>query len=90
MKSLSIASGSETSIDDLAGEIRQLVAATTGIQSTIRYVAAREGDVHRNYSAIARAAERLGYAPGVELADGLRQTLQWFVQTGHVGTAVAG
>ena len=85
-----IASGSETSIDDLAGEIRQLVAATTGIQSTIRYVAAREGDVHRNYSAIARAAERLGYAPGVELADGLRQTLQWFVQTGHVGTAVAG
>jgi dTDP-D-glucose 4,6-dehydratase len=34
--------------------------------------------VARNYSDISKAAERLGYRPRVELADGLRRTIEWF------------
>jgi nucleoside-diphosphate-sugar epimerase len=38
---------------------------------------ARPGDVRRSHADIGRARRDLGYRPGVELADGLAETLAW-------------
>jgi UDP-glucose 4-epimerase len=69
-----VGTGHETSLLELA---RQLFEAG-GAQVPIRHEAASPGDVPRNVSDISRATEALGFAPRVGLAEGLRQTIEWF------------
>jgi UDP-glucose 4-epimerase len=66
--------GRETSVRRLA----ETLLAVGGRPGSIEYLPPRHGDVARNYSDISKAAERLGYRPRVELADGLRRTIEWF------------
>ena len=69
-----VGTGHETSLLELA---RQLFEAG-GAQVPIQHKAASPGDVPRNVSDISRATETLGFAPRVGLAEGLRQTIEWF------------
>jgi UDP-glucose 4-epimerase len=46
----------------------------------IVFAEARPGEVTRNFATYARAGEMLGYAPTVELADGLRRCWEWFTR----------
>lgn len=70
-----LASGKETTIRSLAETINQL----TGNEAGIRYVGKRKWDTKdRLRASVAKAAEQLGYAPGTEFEDGLRQTIKWF------------
>jgi UDP-glucose 4-epimerase len=73
---LHVASGVETRVADLA----RLCCAAAGVPDhPIEYQAARPGEVDRNFASYDRAAQVLGYAPSVDLPDGIRSTWQWFV-----------
>jgi UDP-glucose 4-epimerase len=78
-----LASGVETSLNELVS----LLVKVTGREPAVRQEPARPGEIHRNYSLIAKAQERLGYTPETALAEGLRKTYDWFSAT---GAAVAG
>jgi UDP-glucose 4-epimerase len=75
---LHIASGVETSVADLA---RLCCLAAGRPDHPIVFAEARPGEVTRNFATYARAGEMLGYAPTVELADGLRRCWEWFTRS---------
>jgi len=69
-----VASGSETSLNALLDELREL----TGNRCEARYVSARPGDVRRSVACLAAARERLGYEPQVSLRAGLARCIEHF------------
>ena len=74
-----LASGIETSLNDLVGMIREV----SGRDLEVQHEPPRAGEIQRNYSLIGKAEERLGYRPAVVLADGVQRTWQWFADTGR-------
>jgi UDP-glucose 4-epimerase len=69
-----VGTGRETSLLELVG----LLFEAGGAEVPIRHEPASPGDVPRNVSDIAKASRMLGFTPQVSLAEGLRQTLDWF------------
>jgi UDP-glucose 4-epimerase len=67
-----VAAGSRISLNALFAAIR----AETGTSTTPHYAPAREGDVRDSLASLARARDLLGYAPRVELREGLRVTIE--------------
>ena len=61
-------------------EIAGLVAEIIGSQADIRHIAAVEDDPQRRCPDITRAVERLDWRPLVQLEEGLKQTIAWFVE----------
>jgi UDP-glucose 4-epimerase len=74
-----IASGRETSLNELIALIRQLAPDR---DLNIRHEPARNGEVSRNYAKIEKARKALGYEPRVSLEEGLRRTWDWFNRRG--------
>lgn len=72
-----LASGVETSLNDLIS----LLGEAAGLTPEIRQEPPRAGEIQRNYSLIEKARQRLGYAPAVQLEDGLRLTHEWFASS---------
>ncbi|MGQ0716668.1 MAG: UDP-glucuronic acid decarboxylase family protein [Pseudonocardiales bacterium] len=64
----------EVSINKLAALIRDL----TGSSSTVGYIPRPEDDPTVRQPDITLARRSLGWAPTVDLADGLRRTIEWF------------
>jgi nucleoside-diphosphate-sugar epimerase len=56
----------------------QRIADLTGVTVEPLHDAPRAGDVRHSYASIARARERLGYSPAVDLDEGLRRTVEYF------------
>ena len=79
---LHIATGTETSILEVAGMVRDV----TGGRVDIQHAPARQGDVRRSYASIARARRVLGWQPRIGLRDGLRDTLAHFVSSAPYST----
>jgi UDP-glucose 4-epimerase len=71
-----LASGVETSLARLI----ELLGAVSGIEPRLRHEPPRAGEIQRNYSLIDKARDRLGYAPEVDLEEGLRRTWEWFAE----------
>lgn len=69
-----IATGVETSILQLAELVRQVV----GRDIEMTQAPARQGDIDKNYSAITKAREVLGWEPEISLDKGLKRTWEWF------------
>jgi UDP-glucose 4-epimerase len=69
-----LASGVETSLNRLL----ELLAEVSGAEPRVRREPPRAGEILRNYSAVDKARERLGYRPSVALAEGLQRTWDWF------------
>ena len=61
-------------------EIARLVAEIIGSQAGIRHIAAVEDDPQRRCPDITRAVQRLDWRPLVQLEEGLKQTIAWFVE----------
>jgi UDP-glucose 4-epimerase len=76
-----LASGIETSVNDLVGRLAEIA----GSEPEVRREPPRAGEILRNYSLIDKARGRLGYVPRVRLEDGLRETCEWFVTEGAAG-----
>jgi UDP-glucose 4-epimerase len=73
---INVGSGTETSIRELA----RLAVEVTGGQPEIVYNPRNEGGLSRLCADISQARNKLGYAPKVELAEGLRLTLEHDIQ----------
>ena len=67
-----IASGVETSINELA----ELIKSMTDLQLSIVRKPKRKGEIERNYSDIAKARRLLGFEPRMRLSEGLRDLWQ--------------
>ncbi|MBD3345007.1 MAG: NAD-dependent epimerase/dehydratase family protein [Chitinivibrionales bacterium] len=69
-----VASGKETSITELVDILRRV----TGKDATVGHVAPRTGEIKRNYSAIAKIKEQLGFEPEIELENGIAVLYEYF------------
>ncbi len=70
-----IASGGETSINELIATMREVVPDA---RIEVKHEPARRGEIIRNYSDIAKARKMLGYSPQTGLPAGLKKTWEWF------------
>ncbi|MBL7070819.1 MAG: GDP-mannose 4,6-dehydratase [Candidatus Omnitrophica bacterium] len=77
-----IATSRETTISEIASRIEKIIEAKVGMTTDIAYTGSRRGDVRRNFSDISKAKKILGFAPCVDLAEGLERTVNWFISEG--------
>ena len=74
-----IATNAETSVQEMIGELLPVLSAA-GIEDVeVRQTNPRLGDVMRNYSDTTKAARMLGWRSEVDLKEGLRRTVDWFM-----------
>jgi nucleoside-diphosphate-sugar epimerase len=73
-ESINVATGGRISLNELLRVMQQIV----GTSLTPTYAEARQGDVKDSQADISKARTLLGYEPSVDLAEGLRRTLDWF------------
>lgn len=73
-----------TSLSALIGLIEQAV----GRRATIERLPVQPGDVRRTLADISRARQHLGYAPSVQVSDGIPRFVAWFRESG-IGAASA-
>ncbi|HEU5418185.1 MAG TPA: NAD-dependent epimerase/dehydratase family protein [Streptosporangiaceae bacterium] len=74
---LHIASGVETTVAQLA----RLCSDAAGVPDhPVEHKPPRPGEVDRNFAAYDLANKVLGYAPSVDLAEGIKDTWQWFTE----------
>ena len=64
-----IASGKETTINELVNMLKQI----TAIDISVQYKPRRIGEIERNYSDIGKAKKALAFAPMIQLRDGLHE-----------------
>ncbi|MBK8047787.1 MAG: NAD-dependent epimerase/dehydratase family protein [Anaerolineales bacterium] len=70
-----IATGRETSVEELANQLKALLPRSIEVV----HVEQRAGEIIKNYSAIDKAQRVLGWTPQVDLQQGLRTTVDWFL-----------
>jgi UDP-glucose 4-epimerase len=71
---VNIAYGREVSIKRIA----ELICAACETNVAPVYAPARPADVRRHCASIAKARERLGYAPQISIEDGIERYVAWF------------
>ena len=74
-----IGTGRETNLLELLAVLKELTGQTVAPE----FDAPRAGEVRHSYSDISRAVTQLGYRLEVDLAEGLRQTVEWYRQHGR-------
>jgi nucleoside-diphosphate-sugar epimerase len=77
-KVLNIANGKSVTINQLLDTLKDLTGKT---QVAAEYRPARLGDVRHSLADLTLAMSVLGYAPHVELEEGLRRTFEWWKQS---------
>ena len=77
-ETFNLACGKAVTVNELFRIIRELTGAH---DVEPEYAEARMGDVRHSLAEISRAKERLGYEPGVDLREGLEQTVAWYRRT---------
>jgi UDP-glucose 4-epimerase len=77
-----IATSSETSVAEMVERLLPVLAAAGIKDAEVRHAAPRLGDVRRNYSDTSKAARMLGWQAEVDLEEGLRRTVEWFMAAG--------
>ncbi len=80
-----IATFHESTVNEIAAQVRRVVERDLGIQVEIRHVGARKGEIVRSFSDISKARRQIGYEPKMSLHQGLEQTWAWFRENYHVG-----
>ena len=83
-RAYNVALGGRTTLEELAARLRELVSAfepsAAGLDPEYRDF--REGDVRHSHADVSAARDALGYDPDVDFVEGLRRTVDWFVQGG--------
>jgi nucleoside-diphosphate-sugar epimerase len=69
-----IACGASVTVTDLCLQIRDLI----GCAIEPVYGPPRIGDVRHSLAAVERAQRNLGFAPAIDLGEGLRRTVDWY------------
>jgi UDP-glucose 4-epimerase len=73
-RSFNIGTGRETSVIELAA----LIKAAGSSKVALEMAPARPGELQRSAVDPSKAARTLGWKPAVSLAEGIRQTFEWF------------
>ncbi len=73
-----IATGVETSVNDLTSRIKTLVERDTKIKVNVKNEPLRDGEIYRSVSDISKARNMLEFNPSVSLEAGLEETWEWF------------
>jgi len=76
-KIINIATGQEISINHLVQTLREVMG---GEDSPVLHTAPRPGDVRRHCGDICLARELIEFNPKMSLVEGLRETIDWYVQ----------
>ena len=74
-----IATFKETTVNEIAQKIKEIVEQKRRIKVKIIHTKPRVGDVKRNYSDISKAKKLLGYSPKYSLEKGLLKTFEYFL-----------
>lgn len=74
-----IATSHETSVNELVDLLLPVLAEVGVTDVEVAQAAPRRGDVQRNYADTSKAERLLGWRAEVELPDGLRRTVDWFL-----------
>jgi len=76
-EAINVASEAETKVIDLASMINEL----TGNDNAVRFVARRKWDkIVRRRASIEKARRILGYEPKIGIKEGLKKTVDWFLE----------
>ena len=67
-------------------EVYDTIARHLGFTAPPAYGPERVGDVKHSLADISRAAKELGYQPGVGFEEGLRRTVEWYIETHRAQT----
>lgn len=73
-----IATFKETTVEEIAMKIKNLVEHSLGTKVSITHGRTRTGDVKKNYSDISKAKKMLGFFPEFDLDKGLKNTFEYF------------
>jgi UDP-glucose 4-epimerase len=74
-----IATHRETTVSEVALEIKRLFKEATGTDVEVVHGNALKGDVRRNFADISKARSILGFEPRYDLPTGLQRTLEYFL-----------
>lgn len=74
-----IAANAETTVAGVANKLLPILASFGVSEAHVRHSPARAGDARRHFSDASKAWDRLGWQAETVLADGLRQTVEWFM-----------
>ncbi|MBB3047839.1 UDP-glucose 4-epimerase [Litorivivens lipolytica] len=77
-QAINVACGNAWSLLELVATLESITHEKTDIM----FCESRPGDIKHSLAAIEKAEEILGYKPIVQFAQGIRETLDWFIQTG--------
>jgi nucleoside-diphosphate-sugar epimerase len=80
-----IATGKETTINTLYHMIKKEMEQHEYTVSMPIYEHVRKGEIYRNYTDISKAEKVLGYLPSISLAEGITETVEWFIQRNPYG-----
>ena len=69
-----IGTGIQTSLNNLA----KMIMDAAGVSVEMKYEPARDGDVRHSVADISKAQTELGYTPEWGLADGIKETVEYF------------
>lgn len=75
---INIGCGDRISIND----VYDAITSALGIERNAEYGPRRAGDVDDSLADISKARELLGYAPTVDVREGMQRTVDWFQQHG--------
>jgi UDP-glucose 4-epimerase len=75
-----IATNKETTIGELANKLILILAESDYKNIKMLYTSPRFGDVRRNFSDTSKALKHLGWQTEIELFEGLKRTLKWFIE----------
>jgi len=76
-----IATSRETTVDEMVGQLIEVLAAKGKTGMKVVNTESRVGDVKRNYSDTSKARARLGWQPNTDLRQGLMNTVNYFLGT---------
>src|SRR5215207_7962989 len=74
-----IATSAETTVQELTDRLLPALAASGLKDIEVRNTAARRGEVRRNYADTSKAHRMLGWKAEVGLDEGLKRTVDWYV-----------
>lgn len=75
-----IATNQETTVNELAKKLKSVFTALKIENIKIDYTDSKPGEIKRNFSDTSKAQEILNWHHEVELDDGLKQTVIWFLE----------
>jgi UDP-glucose 4-epimerase len=61
-------------------EVYSAIAEQLGFTAKPKYGSPREGDIRHSLANIERATQELGYQPKVQFREGLRKTVEWYLE----------